>query len=295
MSSFIGALLNPDIVFIRYALFAGIISAVPFGITGSFVVVKRIGYVAGAISHAVLAGIGFAMYINAEYGKEVLSPMLGAFMAAITAGVIISFVSRYAKEREDTIIGTVWAFGMAIGLLFIHSTPTYIDPMSYLFGNIQLLGMFELKLIITLAVIVVFVVVLFYNQLLLVSYDPEFAALRGLNVYFYQVLLIMLVSCTVVLMASSVGIVMVIALLTIPAGIASFFTIRLWHMIILSSIICAVSVVSGLAFSYMLAMPSGAVIIVVCGIIYFTAMLLNAIFGFIQKNRAVGKRDQIKP
>ncbi|MGC9313519.1 MAG: metal ABC transporter permease [Sediminispirochaetaceae bacterium] len=272
ISDFFAALANPGVPFIRYALIAGLLSSISFGIIGSFVVVKRISYIAGAISHAALAGIGGALYLRHAYGIESISPLHGAVVAALAAAFIIGMVTTRYKEREDTVIGTIWAIGMAIGLLFISKTPGYVDPMSYLFGNILLVGRQELYLILLLDLVVITIGILFYQQFLALSFDEEFTQLRGIRTQLYYILLIFLIALTVVLMVTVVGIVMVIALLTIPAATAGIFSKKLWHMMVLGGILCALFTTLGLGTSYMLDLPSGSTTIVIAGIIYLLSL-----------------------
>lgn len=269
MGDFLSALTDPSVPFIRYALIAGILSSAAFGIIGSFVVVKRISYIAGAISHAALAGIGGALFFGQVYQYSFISPLYGAVIAALFSALVIAVVSRRSMEREDTVIGTIWAVGMAIGLLFISRTPGYIDPMSYLFGNILLIGKTELYIIVALDLLVITLSLLFYQQFLSVSFDEEFTRLRGMPTQFYYILLILLVALTVVLMVTVVGIVMVIALLTIPAATAGLFTSTLWRMMILAGIFCALFTVLGLITSYTFDLPSGSTTIVIAGAVYF--------------------------
>ena len=138
MIEFLDALRDPDIPFFRYALVVGLLASVSLGIVGSYVVTRRITYIAAAISHCVLGGIGAALYLNVACGWTWCNPMLGALAAALLSAVVIGLVSLYARQREDTVISAVWAMGMAIGLLFFAKTPGYVDAMSYLFGDILL-------------------------------------------------------------------------------------------------------------------------------------------------------------
>jgi len=140
MTEFFAALTDPNLPFLRYALLTGIFASIPFGIIGSFVVVRKISYIAGAIAHCVLGGIGFGLYMEKAVGVTWFGPMQGAVVVALLAAVILAMVSRHARQREDSVIGALWAVGMATGLLFIARTPGYVDPMSYLFGNILLVS-----------------------------------------------------------------------------------------------------------------------------------------------------------
>ena len=119
MHEFLQALLHPDIPVLRHAMLVGVLSSVAFGIVGTFVVTRRITFIAAAIAHCVLGGIGAALYLRARFGLTWLEPIYGALPAALIAALIIGIVSLRAREREDTVIGAVWAVGMALGLLLL--------------------------------------------------------------------------------------------------------------------------------------------------------------------------------
>ncbi len=278
MTEFIAALFDPNIPFIRYAFIAGMLASVAFGIIGTYVVTRRISYIAGAISHCVLGGIGLGLYLQLKVGISWCDPMYGALAAALAAAVIIGLVSMYARQREDTVIGALWAIGMALGLLFIAKTPGYIDPMSYLFGNILLISKGDLWLIACLDILIVGISIFFYNKLVAVCFDEEFARMRGIRAGAYYLLLLCLTALTVVLVVRVVGIVMVIALLTLPAAVAGHFSQRLWHMMALAALFCMFFIGTGLAYSYSYDLPSGPVIIVFAGAVYLAVILGNSLF-----------------
>jgi len=273
MSEFIEALRNPDISFVRYALMAGILASVSFGVVGTYVVARRISYIAGAISHCVLAGIGAALFLQKRAGLEWCLPLYGALVSALAAAVVIGLVSLYARQREDTVIGALWAVGMAVGLLFIAKTPGYIDPMSYLFGNIMLIARQDLWTVGALDLVVVGLSLFFYNKFLAICFDEEFARLRGIRVELYYLLLLCLTALTVVLLVTVVGIVMVIALLTLPAAVAGYFSKRLWHMMAFSVAFCVLFTITGLGCSYSYNLPSGPTIIVIAGAAYLAVIV----------------------
>ncbi len=258
--------------FLQHALIAGVLAGIACGVVGSYVVVRRITYIAGAIAHCVLAGLGLARYLQVVHGWPV-HPGQGAVAAAVVSAVIIGSVSLRAREREDTVIGAVWAIGMAIGILFIAVTPGYHeDLMSYLFGNILLIGRGDLLAMGVLDAVVVALGLGFYPQLEAVCFDEEFARLRGLNVELYVHLLLIMVALTVVLLVSVVGIVLVIALLTLPAAIAGHFTSTLRGMMAGASALAVAFTVSGLALSYGPDLPAGATTIIVAGVSYLAVL-----------------------
>ncbi len=268
MGEFARALFDPDVPFVMYAFLTGILASVAFGIVGTYVVARRISYIAGAIAHSVLGGIGVALYAEKVHGIWWATPMLGAVVSAVAAAMVVGLVSLYSSEREDTVIGAIWATGMAVGLLFIARTPGYIEPMSYLFGNILLITRRDLWIVLGLDAVVVVLGVVFYHKFLAVSFDEEFARLRGIHVHFYHLLLLCLTALTIVLLVRVVGIVMVIALLTLPAAVAGQFSRRLWQMMLLSVVFCLFFTTMGLAVSYTHNLESGPTIIVLAAAVY---------------------------
>ena len=275
MIEFFQALADPDLDFLRYAFFSGLAASAAFGIAGSYVVVRRISFIAGAISHSVLAGIGLALYLEHTHGISWLNPLYGALMAALISAVVIGFTSLHLKQREDTVIGAIWAVGMALGLLFISQTPGYVDPMSYLFGNILMISSTEMWLIILLDLAIIGFTLIFYNKFMAICFDREFVRLRGISANFYYIMLLCLIAVTVVLMVMIVGIVLVIALLTLPAATASLFSRSLKQMMVMAVVFCALFTSVGLASSYSLDLPSGPVVIVLAGIVYASASIIT--------------------
>jgi zinc transport system permease protein len=270
----------PRYSFLQYALLTGILASVACGIVGTYVVVRRISYIAAGIAHAVLGGMGAALYIQKVYHWHGVMPIHGAIVSAVLAATIIGLVSLRAKQRADTVISALWAVGMAVGIVFISRTPGYNeDLMGYLFGNILMVSSRDLWMLAGLDAIIVAVGLLFYNQFLAVCFDDEFARLRGLKVEFFYLLLLCLAALTVVLLATVVGIVMVIALLTLPVGIASLFSTSLWRIMMISSILCAVFAIFGLALSYGPDYPAGATTIILAGAAYLAASALKLVLG----------------
>lgn len=267
MSDFIQAL--GQFEFMQFALLAVLLSSIACGVIGSYVVVRRISYIAGGISHSVLGGLGAAKYLQQVQGWTWLDPFMGAVIAALLSAMIIGYVSLRAKQREDTVIGAIWAVGMATGLLFIYKTPGYNeDLMRYLFGNPLMVSSPQLQLLILLDVLIVGAGLLFYRQFQAVCFDEQYSRLRGISVEFYYLMLLCLAALTVVLLSMVVGIVLVIALLTLPAAVAGHFCRQLWSMMFVSVVLSALLSTGGLALSYTTDLPSGATIVVLCGAAY---------------------------
>jgi zinc transport system permease protein len=264
---FVAALLRHD--FLQHALIAGLLAAVACGVVGTYVVVRRITSIAGAIAHCVLGGLGAARWLQVVHGQEWADPMLGATVTALGAAALIGLVGLRAREREDTVIGALWAVGMAVGLLFISQTPGYDeDLMSYLFGNVLLVGTNQLWLMAGLDAVVVGLGLGLLPQLQAVCFDEEFARLRGLRVEVYSIVLLCLAALTVVLLVSVVGIVLVIALLTLPVAIAGRFATTLRGIMGVAMVVSAACTTVGLGVSYTPDLPPGAVTIVLAGAAY---------------------------
>lgn len=275
MTDFFKALGDPSSAFLLNALVVGLLSSVSLGVIGSYVVARRITYIAAAISHCVLGGIGAALWLKTVCGCHWCDPMLGATAAALASALLIGLVSLYARQREDTVISAVWAIGMAVGLLFFAKTPGYVDPMSYLFGNILLISHDDVWRVAGMDLLVVAVGVGAYPKLLAVCFDEEFAELRGARVKAWYLVLLCLTALTVVLLVRVVGVVLVIAMLTLPAAVAGHFARRLWQMMLLATLCCMAFVTLGLALSYPADLPSGPVIILFAGGAYLVVVLIH--------------------
>lgn len=271
MNGFVGALFDPSFSFLRNALIAGLLSSVLFGVLGAVVTVKRIAGLAGAISHAVLGGIGMALYFSATGLVPGLSPVMGAILFAVLAAGIIGVVSLRAKQREDTVINAIWAIGMSIGVLFMAKTPGYTDPTSYLFGNILLISPRDLYLLAVLDVVVVFLAWRFYPQLEASSFDEEFARVRGVRTDAVFLVILAITAVGVVLLQTFVGIVMVIAMLTLPAGTAGYVARNLAGMMGFACLFSALFTVAGLAASWSFDAPAGAMVVVIAGAVFLVS------------------------
>jgi zinc transport system permease protein len=264
--------------FLQYALVAAVLSSVAAGITGSLTVVRRSTYIAGAISHCVLGGLGAARYFQVVHGLDWLQPMAGALLAALLAAVIIAWVTVSARERIDSVLSIVWALGMAAGISFIMKTPGYSqDLMSYLFGSILMVSPSDLILMAILDVFIVGAVLLFYHPILSSCFNEEAARVRGTPVALVIYVLTIVTAVTVVLLTQIVGIVLVIALLSIPAATASRFSGSLFSMMVRATLLALLFMVSGLAISYAPRLPAGATIIQVAALGYGLALVAGSV------------------
>jgi len=248
--------------FIQHAIIAGILVSFISGIIGSLVVVNRMVFLAGGIAHASYGGIGLALFLG-------LPIFLGTSIFAVLAALIIAAVTMKQKENMDTFIGLIWAVGMAIGIILVDLTPGYnVDLMSYLFGSILAVDENDLYFMVVLFLAIILILAFWYKKILAVSYDSEYAALCGINAKFFYALILVLSALTVVIAIKVVGLILVIALLTIPVYIAQELSSSLARMMILSGFIASFFTLSGLWLSYTFNVTSGASIILVSALFF---------------------------
>lgn len=275
MNALLAFFTDPSLSFLRNAVAAALLSAIPFGVVGSVVTVRRISGLAGAISHAVLGGIGLALFLSGTGIVPGLPPMAGAIAFALLAAVVIGVVSLRAKQREDTVINAIWATGMSLGILFMAKTPGYTDPLSYLFGNILLISASDLALLAILDAVLVFLAWRFYPQIEATSFDDEFARVRGIKTGALFIVLLAVTAVSIVLLQTFVGIVMLIAMLTLPAGMAGYGAKNLAGMMLAASLWSAAFSGLGLALGWHYDLPAGATSVVLAGAVFLAAAALR--------------------
>ena len=254
--------------FMRNALFAGILVSIACGIIGSYVVINKTVFISGGIAHAAYGGIGLGYFLGVE-------PIMIAIPFSLGAALIMGLIQHRTRQHADTLIGVLWAIGMAIGIIFIDLTPGYTaDLMSYLFGSILAVPKSSIVAMLVMNVIIILTVYFLYNEFLALSFDEEYANILSIPVEPLYLLQLGLTALTVVLTMRVVGLIMVIALLTIPPAISRQFTTKLHRMMILSSVLGILFTLAGLYLSYVFNLTSGATIIMVAG----TGFLLSMIY-----------------
>jgi len=259
--------------FMRNALAAGLLVSLICGVLGTLVVVNRIVFISGGIAHAAYGGIGLGLYFG-------VSPALGATLFSVAISMVMGVASIKSKERADTIIGVMWALGMALGIIFSELTPGYnVDLMSYLFGSILSVPGSDLWYMLCLNLVVLLFVYYFYKELVAMSYDEEFSFVVGIPVRALYFALLGLISLSVVMIIRVVGLILVIALLTIPPYIAEKYTSSLGKMMVLASLLSMVFTLAGLWVSYQFNLASGATIIMVAGVGFFLSLTIDAVVG----------------
>jgi zinc transport system permease protein len=255
--------------FMRNALMAGLLASLICGVIGTLVVVNRLVFLSGGIAHAAYGGIGLSFFLGIPY-------LLGTIGFSLAAAMTMAAVTLNARHRADTVIGVIWAFGMAIGIICLDLTPGYhTDLMSYLFGSILAVPRSDLLLMACVAVLNLLVVVFFYSSLLSMSYDEEFTKLRGVPVTFLFFLMVAMIAVSVVLMIRVVGLILVIALLTIPPLIAERYSRSLFGMMVFSAILSSLFTIGGLWLAFAFNLTSGATIILFAGTAFFLSLAVR--------------------
>lgn len=247
--------------FLQHAVLASLLAALSCGIVGVLVVLKRIAFLAGGVAHGSLAGMGAAYLLG-------YSPQLGAFIAALLMAVLLWHLSSQRRRNEDILISAMWSVGMAAGLIMIAKAPgENPELMSYLLGNILMVGSDQLLWMLALDALVLIIVSVSYPALSAVIFDEEFARLRGLPVDAIRLLILILVALTVILLIQVAGLILVIALLTLPAATARRAA-SLGAMMRQATAWAALSCLGGLWLAYIMDWPAGASMVMLTGAIY---------------------------
>jgi len=253
--------------FMRNALIAAVLVSIACGIVGTFVVIKKIVFISGGITHAAFGGIGLGYLLG-------INPVLAAIPFSLLSAIGIGLISKKTKISEDAAIGMLWAVGMALGIIFIGLTPGYApDLFSYLFGSILTVAFSDIIIMIILDIIIIGTVLFLYKEFQAISFDEEFSEITGVPTRILYLLLLCLVALSIIVLIRVVGIILIIALLTIPATIARQFTDKLKQLMILSTLSAIVLTVVGLWLSYLFDLPSGAVIVLMLAVVFLISFV----------------------
>jgi zinc transport system permease protein len=257
-------------------LAAGLLASVSCGIVGPYVVTRRLVFLAGAIAHIAIGGVGAAVFLATTWPASFggLQPIHGGLAAALVAAPVLAVLQRRVKERLDTVVGALWAVGMSIGILLIKVTPGYhTELMSYLFGNISFVTRRDLVFLALLSVTVVVTAFVFHRRFLALCLDAEQAELRGIPVLATDVVLFLLVAVTVIVLTQIVGLILVIALLSLPAAIGTRLTTRLGASMAATFVIsCLVTTFPRIAVYGTPVSPEAAIVLATAGLYLLVAI-----------------------
>ena len=251
--------------FFQNALLGSLFASIACGIIGSYIVVRRLVFISGGITHASLGGIGMGFYFG-------WNPILSAMIFSILSAFGIEWLSSRQGVREDSAIGSFWSLGMAVGIIFIYLKPGFAPNLSdYLFGNILTITISDILYLAVLSLVLIVVFVLFGRQILFAAFDSDFAKTRNLPVNLIKYTMMMGIAITIVLSIRLVGIVLLMSILTVPQMTANLFTSNFVKMILLSIVIGFFGCVVGLFLSAILDVPSGVFIIFTQIVVFLAA------------------------
>ncbi len=255
--------------FVQNAVIGAVLASIACGIIGTIIVEKKLVMMSGGIAHSSFGGIGLGYYLSIE-------PIIGGLFFSIITSVGIVQIKRKTNVNSDTIIGIFWAIGMALGILFIALTPGYPPDMtSYLFGDILTISRWDVLFMLIMDTLLLFIISSLFHYWRAYLFDDEFSKIIGIPVRLYEYILFILIACVIVLLIKIVGIILVIALLTLPPAISKMFSESLKKMMILSVWLGIVFCITGFTISYLYDIPSGATIILVSGTFYFISIILG--------------------
>jgi zinc transport system permease protein len=264
--------------FVQRMLLAAFFASIACGIIGTYVVVKRIVFISGGIAHTTFGGIGFAYYLQ-QLGILYIEPLFGALIFSLISAFIIGLPYIRNRLREDSTIGILWVVGMALGVLFLNqvdrSKIVVQDPVSILFGNVLLIKIQDLYLMLGLIIAILTITILLYKDLQILTFDEEFARISGIRVDLLYLVLMILIALTTVVLIKVVGVILVIAMLTIPAAISNLFTHNLKNMMIFAIIIGIIISFFGSMISLYYNLPPGATIVITLAFLFLLSLILK--------------------
>lgn len=265
--------------FILKGLLGAVFASITAGLAGAYIVSKRMVFLSGGITHASFGGIGIGYFFG-------FNPVLGAAVFGILSALGVEYLSVKQKIREDSAIGILWAFGMAIGIIFIYLTPGYTpNLMSYLFGSILTVTNADIIALGIMSVVLIIYFGVFYRTILYISFDESFARTYSSYVNIFKYVTTALVALTIVLNIRMAGVVLVLSLFTIPPNIAMIFT-RVYSRIILWSVITGFAgTATGYIISYFAGIPVGATIIFTLVILWVLVRLGYQFFRYIREDK----------
>lgn len=247
--------------FIQNAIIIAVLIAICGGIVGALIVSNKIVFLSGGVAHSAFGGVGIALYFG-------FNAMLGASLMAVFMSLILLYFALFKKQNIDSFIAASWAFGVALGIILIDITPGYaLDITSYLFGSILATSREDVWIIFIYDVLLVAFVVIYYREILSISYDEIFCKLKSLRTQIFLTIIFIFISLGIVMTMNVAGLILVLAILSIPSYIAGMFVNSLCKMMILASILSLIFIFAGFILSYNYNISVGACVVMsaICG------------------------------
>lgn len=254
--------------FLQKAMITSVMVGIICGVIGSFIVLRGMALMGDAISHAVLPGVAISYILGINY-------FYGAVVIGVLTALGIGVISQNSRVKNDSSIGIVFSAAFALGIILITKAQSATDLTQILFGNVLSVRSSDMWLTLIIGAIVILVVILFYKELLVSSFDETMAAAYGLKTRFIHYGIMVLLTLVTVASLQTVGVILVVSMLITPASTAYLLTNRLSTMIILASFFGALSSIIGLYFSFVYNLPSGPVIALATTVIFLCAFIFS--------------------
>ncbi|MCL2890795.1 MAG: metal ABC transporter permease [Methanomassiliicoccaceae archaeon] len=268
-----------SIPLIQNMFIATVIACILCGVVGTFVVVNRMVSITGGIAHTTFGGVGFAYFAMSVLLVSWMTPMWGALIFGVAAALILSLTVHMKKVRQDSMIGVLWAVGMAAGVIFMSMMDrTVVTPLSYeaiLFGDVLFVGSSTLHVMALISAVILIITALLYREFQILTFDGANANLLGVNVPVMNTILYVIIAVACVMVANIVGIILIIALMTIPAAMANMFIKNLKDTMIFASVISSILAVLGLFVAIAYDTPPGATAVLIIGFAFIAALLFK--------------------
>lgn len=260
-----------EYTFVVRSLLGALFASITAGLAGTYIVSRRLVFLSGGITHASFGGIGLGYYLG-------INPVVGAAIFGLGSALGMEYMSARGRMREDSAIGILWALGMAVGIMFIYLTPGYApNLMSYLFGSILTVTNGDLIALGIISAVLILFTALFYRTLLYISFDENYARTFSRHVDLFKYVSVGLTGLAIVLNIRMAGVIMIIALLTIPANIIMLFTRHYLRIIVLSTVVSFLGISAGFAVSWFTNLPTGATIVTVLVLFWILARAFRSL------------------
>lgn len=262
--------------FLRYTFLTGLLIGIIAPLLGAFLVVRRLSLLADALSHVTLAGIAFGLFMEKQFVSLSLSPIYTGMGFSVIGAILIEKLRSVYTAYQELGIPIILSAGVGLSVIFISLANGFnTDLFNYLFGSVSAVSKSDFLMILGITIFIIIMIILFYKELLTLSFDEEHAIVSGINATRIHFLFIVLTALVIAVSIRIVGVLLVSALMTLPVAAAMRLASSFKQLIFISIVFAEVAVVIGLISGYYLSIPPGGTIVIVAIIILLVAMSLN--------------------
>jgi len=270
--------------FLRHTFITGLLIGIIGPLLGTFIVVRRLSLIADALSHVTLAGIAFGLFLEKKTAITFITPFYGGMGFSVIGAVLIEKLREVYKSYQEIGIPIILSAGVGLSVIFISLADGFNnDLFNYLFGSVSAVSLTDLYTIIAISVIVITVIILFYKELVTLSFDEDHASISGIHAKHIHFLFIILTALVIAATMRIVGVLLVSALMTLPVAAAMRLTKSFKQTMLVSMLFGEIAVIIGLVTGYYFSIPPGGTIVMVSVVILLLAIFKNSIFSKINK------------